>query len=80
MLWLAVLTIYQSYVTTDALNRLKSVETNQEYTLKYMEKSTSILKRIKKIRLPGETNQPASGGTSSASATIEATSLAYGAK
>lgn len=54
MIWLALLTIYQSYVTTDALSVLKSVEANQEYTLKYMEKSAVILKRIKKVRLPGE--------------------------
>jgi predicted transposase YbfD/YdcC len=48
MIWLALLTVYQSYVTTDALSVLKSVEANQEHTLKYMQKSASILKRIRK--------------------------------
>lgn len=64
MIWLALLTIYQSYVTTDAMSRLKSVEANQECTLLYMQKSTSILKRIKKIRLPGEPPAAASAPVS----------------
>lgn len=54
MIWLSLLTIYQSYVTTDALSVLRQVESSQEYTLKYMEKSCSILKRFKKVRIPGE--------------------------
>jgi hypothetical protein len=61
MLWLAVLTVYQSYVTTDALSTLKSVEANQEYTLKYMEKSASILKRFKRVRIAGVADSEASG-------------------
>lgn len=55
MIWLSLLTIYQSYVTTDALSVLRNVETSQEYTLKYMEKSVGILKRFKRVRIPGET-------------------------
>jgi hypothetical protein len=54
MLWLSILTVYMAYVTTDARSALKSVEANQEYTLKYMEKSASILKRFKKVRVPAE--------------------------
>jgi predicted transposase YbfD/YdcC len=61
MLWLAVLTIYQSYVTTDALSTLKSVEANQEYTLKYMEKSASILKKFKRVKIAGVADNPGSG-------------------
>lgn len=48
MIWLAVLTIYQSYVTTDALKTLKSVDTNQQYTLQYMAKAAKILKKLRK--------------------------------
>lgn len=47
ILWLALLTIYQSYVSTDALQKLKSVEANQEETVRYMAKTVKILKRIK---------------------------------
>jgi len=54
MIWLAILTIYQSYVTTDALSVLKSVEANQEHTLKYMQKSASILKRFKSVKIADE--------------------------
>jgi hypothetical protein len=61
MLWLALLTIYQSYVTTDALSTLKTVEANQEFTLKYMEKSTTILKRFKKVKIAGVADSQASG-------------------
>ncbi len=51
MIWLAILTIYQSYVTTDALSVLRSVESNQEHTLTYMQKSASILKRFKSVKI-----------------------------
>lgn len=61
MIWLALLTIYQSYVTTDAMSTLKSVEANQQYTLKYMEKSASILKKFKKVRIAGGADSLASG-------------------
>lgn len=48
MLWLAFLTIYQCYATTDALSTLKTVAANQEYTLHYMAKAAKILKKIRK--------------------------------
>jgi len=51
MIWLSLLTVYQSYVTTDALSTLKGVESNQEYTLRFMEKSASILKKFKKVKI-----------------------------
>jgi hypothetical protein len=51
MLWLAVLTVWQSYVCTDALSTLKTVESNQDYTLRYMAKSAEILKKFKKVKV-----------------------------
>jgi hypothetical protein len=47
MIWLAVLTIYQSYVSTDALSTLKTVAANQEFTLKYMAKTAKLIKKIR---------------------------------
>jgi len=41
-------------MTTDARSALKSVEANQEYTLQYMQKSASILKRFKKVKISAE--------------------------
>lgn len=49
--WLATLTVYMAYTTTDTYAVLKSVQSNQGYTLKYMEKSVSILQRIKRAKL-----------------------------
>lgn len=54
MIWLALLTIYQSYITTDARTTLKDVEASQEVTLKYMEKTAAILKKFKKLHVPAE--------------------------
>lgn len=49
--WLATLTVYMAYTTTDTYAVLKSVQSNQGYTLQYMEKSVSILQRIKRAKL-----------------------------
>lgn len=51
MIWLAILTIVQSFVITDMSSTLKSVEDNQASTLKYMKKSATILHKIKKGKL-----------------------------
>jgi hypothetical protein len=66
MIWLAVLTIYQSYVSTDALSTLKTVSANQEYTLAYMAKAAKLLKKIRKIedQTLGSTTQAALESTS----------------
>lgn len=44
--WLAVLTVYMAYTTTDTYNVLKSVASNQQYTLLYMAKSTEVLAKL----------------------------------
>lgn len=49
--WMAAMTVYMAYTTTDTYAVLKSVQSNQGYTLKYMEKSVSILQRIKRAKL-----------------------------
>ena len=47
MLWLAGLTAYVSFTTTDTYRVLKNVENGQFCTLKYMEKSANILYKLK---------------------------------
>ena len=47
MIWLALLTVYQSYVATDALRTLKDVSASQEVTLNYISKSVKVLKKIR---------------------------------
>jgi hypothetical protein len=49
--WLAALTVYMAYTTTDTYTVLKNVQTNQYYTLTYMEKSANILKRLKNVKM-----------------------------
>ncbi len=49
--WLAALTVYMAYCTTDTYNVLKSVQSNQYFTLQYMEKSADILKRLKNAKM-----------------------------
>lgn len=51
ILWLASLTIYVSYVSSDVYRVLKNVETGQYYTVKYMEKTVPILYKLKHSRL-----------------------------
>lgn len=58
--WLAALTVYMAYTTTDTYSVLKTVESNQGYTLKYMQKSVEILKRIKNSSLMEPAEQVAS--------------------
>lgn len=47
VIWLALLTVYLSYTTTDMYSTVKSVEDCQAHTLKYMERSTAILRKLK---------------------------------
>lgn len=47
IIWLALLTVYLSFTTTDMYSTLRSVQNSQESTLYYMKKSAKILKRIK---------------------------------
>ena len=49
--WLAALTVYMAYTTTDTYTVLKSVQSSQSYTLQYMEKSAGILRRLKRAKL-----------------------------
>lgn len=51
MIWLSLLTVYCSYTTTDTHAVLKSVRSNQEYTLEYMQKSVNILLKIKHLKV-----------------------------
>lgn len=51
ILWLAGLTVYVSFTTTDTYRVLKNVETGQYWTMKYMEKSCDILSKLKHSRL-----------------------------
>ncbi len=46
IIWLVVLTVYMAYTTTDTYNVLKTVASNQKFTLLYMEKSTEVLTRM----------------------------------
>ncbi|MBY0551630.1 MAG: hypothetical protein K2W95_30385 [Candidatus Obscuribacterales bacterium] len=46
IIWLVVLTVYMAYTTTDTYNVLKTVASNQRFTLLYMEKSTEVLTRM----------------------------------
>lgn len=48
VIWMAGLTVYCAYTTNDTYRVLKSLESGQFYTLKYMEKSCGILVRLKK--------------------------------
>jgi len=50
-IWLSILTLYLAYTTTDMYGVLKSVQGSQESTLKYMQKSASILKRLKHLKM-----------------------------
>lgn len=45
--WMAALTVYMAYTTTDTYNVLKSVQSSQYCTLQYMQKSADILHRLK---------------------------------
>ncbi len=47
MIWMALLTAYMAIITTDMYNTLRSVDSCQESTLRYMQKTAKILKRIK---------------------------------
>lgn len=51
LLWMAGLTVYVSYTSSDVYRVLKNVETGQYYTMKYMEKSVPILSKLKHSRL-----------------------------
>lgn len=46
IIWLAILTVYMAYTTTDTYNVLKTVVNNQQHTLLYMEKSTEVLTKM----------------------------------
>jgi hypothetical protein len=50
ILWLAALTVYISYTTTDTYNVLRDVASNQHSTLLYMEKSAEVLRQLKQSR------------------------------
>lgn len=50
-IWLSLMTLYMAYTTTDTYSVLKIVQGNQESTLRYMERSASILKRLKVLKL-----------------------------
>lgn len=51
IIWMAALTVYMAYTTTDTYNVLKSVQSSQYFTLQYMQKSTEVLKRLKHAKL-----------------------------
>lgn len=51
LLWMAGLTVYVSYTSTDVYRVLKNVEAGQYYTMKYMEKSVPILSKLKHSKL-----------------------------
>ncbi len=50
-IWLSLMTLYMAYTTTDTYSVLKTVRGSQESTLRYMERSASILKRLKILKL-----------------------------
>lgn len=54
ILWLAGLTVYVSFTTTDTYRVLKNVESGQYWTMKYMEKSTDILYKLKHSKFLAE--------------------------
>ncbi len=51
MIWLALLTVYMACITTDMYGTLRSVQSCQENTLTFMQKTAKILKRIKESDL-----------------------------
>lgn len=54
ILWLAGLTVYVSFTTSDTYRVLKNVENGQYWTMKYMEKSADILYKLKHSKLLAE--------------------------
>ncbi|MBX9724389.1 MAG: hypothetical protein K2X81_23470 [Candidatus Obscuribacterales bacterium] len=56
VLWVACLTMYVCITTNDIYMVLKNVETGQYWTMKYMEKSTSILSKLRKSQLLTDDN------------------------
>lgn len=51
MIWMSVMTVYMACTTTDTYSVLRSVQGNQESTLKYMQKSADILRRLKHLKM-----------------------------
>lgn len=49
VIWLAGLTVYNTYTANDTYRVLKNLESGQYCTMKYMEKSTGILVKLKKL-------------------------------
>lgn len=47
IIWLALLTVFQSYTITDMSSTLREVKACQEESFAYMEKSARILHKIK---------------------------------